>query len=330
VRARPESLDDRSVVDGLREGWDFAASVTEYAPLGGGSYHWVAADDTGRRRFATVDDLARKAWLGDTCDAAFDGLRRAFDTALALRDAGLQFVVAPIATRTGASLTRLDPRYAMSLFPFLDGEPGHFERYEDDDHRGEVVAMLTELHAAAVATVPSTVGFGLPGRELLEAALADLDEVWTGGPLSEPARRAVGNVASELVELMTLADGLATTAQRRAGDWVVTHGEPHGGNTVRTSEGWALVDWDTVALGPPERDLWMLADRDRELYRELTGTEVDQTAIDFFRLTWDLKDLAEYLDVLRSPHEENADTSRHYQSLVDAPAIRERWAAQLD
>ena len=112
------------------------------------------------------------------------------------------------------------------------------------------------------------------------------------------------------------ADRLAADAATRAGEWVVTHGEPHAGNVIRTSDGRrVLVDWDTVALAPAERDLWMLfphASDALELYRQ----RVDQAALDFFRLAWDLKDLAEYLNVLRAPHEENEDTLRQYGALV--------------
>ena len=36
-------------------------------------------------------------------------------------------------------------------------------------------------------------------------------------------------------------------------EWVVvTHGEPHVGNAIRTEAGWMLVDWDTTLLAPPE------------------------------------------------------------------------------
>ncbi len=58
-----------------------------------------------------------------------------------------------------------------------------------------------------------------------------------------------------------------------------------------------LVDWDTVALAPPERDLWMVVEsaEDAAIYADATGRQVDDEALQFFRLTWDLKDLAEYL-----------------------------------
>jgi thiamine kinase-like enzyme len=41
--------------------------------------------------------------------------------------------------------------------------------------------------------------------------------------------------------------------------WVVTHGEPHPANVIRTPGGLKLIDWDTVQLAPAERDLWMVA-----------------------------------------------------------------------
>ena len=51
--------------------------------------------------------------------------------------------------------------------------------------------------------------------------------------------------------------------------------------------------------------------------------------MDFFRLTWDLKDLAECLNVLRSPHRRTDDTARAYEGLTSCVAIRDEWAAQL-
>jgi hypothetical protein len=334
MRSLPEDVETSAVIDALGDRWGFDVEAADYAALGAGSYHWEVTDKSGIRGFVTVDDLDQKPWLGDTRDAAFDGLRRAFDTSVALRDGGLHFVVAPIPTPDGESLRRLDSRFAIALFPFVDGEAGEFGWIEDDDRRS-VVAMLAEIHqaTAAVGSAVRSAGLDLPGRHHLEAALLELDEAWFGGPLSEPARDAVRDSASELVELLTLADRLSAEAEKRGGGWVVTHGEPHAGNVMRTSEGRVLVDWDTVALAPPERDLWMLvvggADA-ADLYVRATGTQLNEAALDLFRLTWDLKDLAEYLNVLRSPHQENDDTVRQYQALTDCAAIRESWTALLD
>lgn len=333
--APPEDVETGTVIDVLADRWGFDVEAADYAALGAGSYHWEVKDKTGGRGFVTVDDLDQKAWLGDTRDAAFDGLRRAFDTAVALRDRDLDFVVAPILTRDGESLHRLDSHYAVALFPFAEGEAREFGWIDDPDDRRSVVAMLAELHraTAAVGSAVRSAGLELPGRHHLDAALLQLDEAWSGGPLSEPARNAVRDSASDLAELLTLADRLSAEAEKRGGSWVVTHGEPHAGNVMRTSDGRVLVDWDTVALAPPERDLWMLVvggTDAAEAYVRATGTQLNDAALDFFRLTWDLKDLAEYLNVLRSPHQENDDTVRQYQALKDSAALREDWTALLD
>lgn len=328
MRAEPDDLATGAVVEALRLGWGLHADAAGYAPVGGGSYHWIVDDTTGRRAFVTVDDLGHKAWLGETHDAAFDGLRRAFDASVALRDSGLLFVVAPLVTRDGASLLRLDARYSLALFPFLDGEAGQFGRYASDDDRRGVAALLAELHRATTAATTS--GFDLAGRRHLDAALADRAVPWTGGPLSEPARAAINECAADLAELMSLADRLAADAQTRSGPWVVTHGEPHAANVLRTRDGQRLLDWDTVALGPPERDLWHVVSEGtdaRDVYEREAGARLDDAALDFFRLTWDLKDVAEYLNVLRSPHRENDDTLRHYRALTQIGDVRDRWRA---
>jgi spectinomycin phosphotransferase len=259
VKDLPEEFDDGALPGALADGWGLAVEGADYAAVGAGSYHWIVCDREGTRVFVTVDDLDQKSWLGDTRDAAFDGLRGAFDTAAALRDAGFEFVVAPVRTRDGESVRRIGSRHTVALFPFVDGRAGDFGA-DDSAERAAVVALLAELHRAtpAAAAAARTVGLELPGRSHIEAALRDVDEPWTGGPLSEPSRLAFARRASDVAELLALADRLAADIAGRGGDWVVTHGEPHAANVIRTGDGHVLVDWDTVALAPPERDLWMV------------------------------------------------------------------------
>lgn len=158
--------------------------------------------------------------------------------------------------------------------------------------------------------------------------------MWEGGPFSEPARRTFADHADDVTDLLALADRLAATVEDRGSAWVITHGEPHAGNVMRTGESRVLVDWDTVAFAPPERDLWMLigenADDMATVYLDATGHRLDVDAVSFFRLTWELKDLAEYLNVLRSPHRETEDTARAYDGLTRCVSIRDRWGAMLD
>lgn len=333
MRALPEDFDDAALHRALADGWGIDAEALEYAPLGGGSYHWLVRDRAGTRWFATVDDLDQKPWLGETRESVFDGLSRAFETAVALRESGLAFVVAPLLTRRGETVLRLGPRYTVALFPFVDGQPGRFGHYEAAE-RPAILAMLADLHQAtpAVASVARRADLDLAGRPRLEEALRELDQTWTGGPFAEPARLALTQHAADVAELLALTARLATEVATRTADWVVTHGEPHGGNVMRTGGSHVLIDWDTVALAPPERDLWMLVGDgtdDASVYTDLTGHQLDQSAVDFFRLAWDLEDLSAFTSVLRSPHRHSADTAWAYRGVTTCVAIRDRWAARL-
>jgi spectinomycin phosphotransferase len=200
---------------------------------------------------------------------------------------------------------RIGPRYTAALLPFVDGQAGQFGRFEAGE-RAALVTMLAELHTAMPASAARRVDLELPGRQKLEAALQDLNQTWSGGPFAEPARQALAEHASYMAERLALYDRLAADVAARSNDWVVTHGEPHAGNVMRTDDGYVLVDWDTVALAPPERDLWMLAD---------DAPDVDQAGVDFFRLRWELDDIAAFTDVLRSPHGHSADTMKAYDGL---------------
>ena len=82
---------------------------------------------------------------------------------------------------------------------------------------------------------------------------------------------------------------------------VLTHGEPHPGNTMRTEQGWKLIDWDTVLVAPPERDLWSLEPLHAE-YAKATGVELVPDMLELYRVRWLLADIA--VDVARfgRPH----------------------------
>jgi thiamine kinase-like enzyme len=100
---------------------------------------------------------------------------------------------------------------------------------------------------------------------------------------------------------------------------VLTHGEPHRANTINTAEGVVLIDWDTALLAPPERDLWPLIDEEPQIaddYHQRTGIAVDDTAVQLYRLRWDLCEISLYLAQFRAPHQDNHDTRVAWDGLL--------------
>jgi len=303
----------------LAGGWGLDVASVRYAPVGFGSHHWDVRDAAGERYFVTVDDLDVKGWLGDDRDSAFAGLQVAFDAAVALhRDGRLSFVVAPIPAIGGETVLRLEPRYGVALFPFVDVSGGSVMEHTPGE-RAHVVRLLADLHAATpvAAGIARRRHLDLPHRRRLEAALDDPDRPWTGGPLSEPVRDLLAGHAPALRQRLLTFDRLAAELAVAERDVVITHGEPHGGNLPRAGDQLVLVDWDTVGLAPPERDLWMVGD-DAEalaLYAEITGRQVDPRAIELYRLRWALDDISSFTNQLRSPHARTADAEKAWKGL---------------
>ena len=324
MRTAPRDLSQSGLRDSLAGGWGLNAVDVEYVPEGGGSYHWQVADDARRRYFVTVDDLDQKSYLGVDRDSAFEGLRRALDTSDALRHrAGLEFVVAPLPTPEARTVQRIGSRYAVAVYPFIQGTSPGFGASLEPHERAAQVRMLARLHQVdpPIAPYARSISSALPERRSLENALGQLDVEWTGGPLSEPARALLAKHAARVRRLLTKFDELGDKVGAVGAEPVITHGEPHGGNLIRSGDQLLLIDWDTVGLAPRERDLWMLAAAnaaDLDLYSEVSGRPVDLNAIALYELRWQLDDISLFVADLKSPHERTADTEHAWRALVES------------
>lgn len=318
VKDRPEGIDEHGLRHALG-GWGIDAVSLAYAPVGFGDHHWTAVDAGGRRWFVTVADLAHKSHCGDGPEAAFHGLRRAMDTAWTLRDQEeLDFVVAPLRTAGGDTVRRLGASHALSVFPFMDGAPGGFGQTLTPQERGMVVDMLAALHRSAPPASAPLLRPDLSVRSRLEKALDELGRPWEGGPFAEPARALLSGCASGFRRRLEEFDRRVAEVGRRCEDPVVTHGEPHPGNLLHPEGRCLLVDWDTVGLAVPERDLWMVATEPDDLarYIDAGGRRPDPSALALYRLRWDLEDVALFVDWFRGPHGRTADAEESWEGLA--------------
>ncbi|HZT95641.1 MAG TPA: phosphotransferase [Chloroflexota bacterium] len=320
MRGIPEDLPTEAVSDSLSRHWSVKADRLKYLPKGWGAYHWVAFTGDEPRWFVTCDDLDTKPWLGSDREAVFEGVKSAYQAAVRLRQrAGLDFVIAPLRTQSAETAVRIIARYSLALFPFVEGEPGRWGEQLSAPECRALVTLLADLHAGHWATcaVPRR-DMEIPGRRRLEEALGETNRHWHGGPFSEPTRQEVAKSRGVVLGGLDTFDALAAQLSGSPFAPVVTHGEPHAGNLIRRDDGFALVDWDTVALDRPERDSWMVDDGSGAAwatYEELTGRAVDRDAVRLYRLLWELSDVAAFTAQLRARHTENPDTRKAWISL---------------
>ncbi len=332
----PDDLDAETIAAALATRWAFAPIELVYQPVGFGSHHWRAVAPTGDTRFLSVDDLRSSlvSTPGGTTDAAFARLQRALRAARALsEEAGLDFVVAPLADVDGDVLARLDERYSLAVYPFLSGaSAGDHGEYRSASDRAAMLERVVALHAATEMAAPHAGvedGF-LPGRRELMTALGRADEPWATGPYGERARVLLREHADGVRQLLAHFDRLVVDVCADRERMVITHGEPHAANVVIDATGPRLVDWESALIAPPERDLCVLDPGDGSAlaaYTAATGVALVEERLDYYRLWYDLFEIAGYIDLFRGDHADTADAAESWKNLVDFLQPARRWPA---
>jgi spectinomycin phosphotransferase/16S rRNA (guanine(1405)-N(7))-methyltransferase len=314
--AAPDDLEEAVLAAALLDGWGIRAGAMSYLAVGWGDHHWDVRGADGARWFVTVVELTRKR-VSDS-ESLADGFWRLRDsllTAVALRDAGLDFVTAPATGAGREPASRFGGRFAVAVYPFTEGQSFRWGEWSDE-LRSAVLALVVQVHQAPerVRRLARAEDFWVPFRELTEAVLDGWDPP-ERGPCTTAVARLLREYTRPVRRRLERYDALVAEARKRPERNVLTHGEPHPGNVMRTSAGWRLIDWDTALLAPPERDLWSLGDSAMAEYAAATGVAPRAEVIELYRLGWDVKDLA--VDVARffRPHGESADDVESWRLL---------------
>lgn len=336
MRTEPVDLNLSLVHETLAHFWGLHDLALTYQPVGFGSHHWRADAVDGRRWFVTVDDHG-KGHLGVAPESSFEGLHRAMKTVSLLHDElGLDFVVAPIPDQDGEVIRRVgDTAYSIALFPHPDGTSANYGQFVSEPDRLATLGLIGRLHNATRALSENVLrrdDLAVPRRSDLTDTLDTLHDPWTSGPYADRARMLLRENHSDIVEALQVYDALVATVQADPTPWVITHGEPHAGNVVNAADGRRLlVDWDTVALGPKERDLWMLlqgAATDWTPYIDVTGKSLlSGAAIMMYRMWWDLSEIAEYVFWFRHDHDDSEDMRTGWRGLAECLPIKPDFLA---
>jgi spectinomycin phosphotransferase/16S rRNA (guanine(1405)-N(7))-methyltransferase len=336
VLTPPAALDHQALVAALSDGWRIEAATLDYEPVGWGSHHWTATARDGAAWFVTVDELAGRRQSADEPLAdAGTRLEAALASASALRGAGRGFVVAPVPARDGQLVGRVG-NFAVAVYPHAGGDGFDFGHRPDAEHAAALLEMVTAVHSAGarVRDLAPVDDFTIPHRDQVDSALAGGAGTGAAGPYALRAARLVMAHAPAIRRALDHYDGLVASARAGRDRDVLTHGEPHPGNTMRTGSGWVLIDWDTARVAPPERDLWLLLDAVDEpvrstlaaTYTASTGSTLRGHHLAPYRRRWDRGEVGVAVARFRRPHAGTPEDAKAFELLgaqlagLDAPA----------
>ncbi len=313
---KPDLQDDK-IIACLRDNYGLAVVQVSFLPLG-------ADGNTAVYRAVTNDAVPY-----------FVKLRRgAFDETSVtlpkfLSEQGIAHIIAPLATQTGQLWGYVDG-FKVILYPFVAGRDG-YEVGLSDQQWPELGATLKRFHTTELpATLTGRIrretyspGWRERVREFLNRAQHELFD----DPVANELAAFLRVKRDEILELVARAERLGQTLQAGSAEMIVCHSDLHAGNILVEGNGrFYIVDWDDPILAPKERDLmfigggllgnWRTPEEEEALfYRGYGHTQIDATALAYYRCERIIQDIAVYCEELLLTAEGGADRAQSLRYL---------------
>lgn len=325
----PDDLTTDQVSAYLQELWAIDVSAVSYLPAGHGSHNFTVRGKDCRRWFVKANRVGPNSEFFETT----------YQTAAELREGGLEFVLAPVRSRAGQALARVSDAWELGLFPHIEGRNSDFDSATE---RAQIAEVLGRLHAftplpkEALRWDPTWLQ-----PELRRLLINDLTRPWLGGPYGEPARELIARHRTGIEQLLTLSERLVGRLAEADEPQVITHGEPHSGNTMLDHLGAIhLIDCDAMFVAPRERDLRLLLygshqrpqglDNARviEAYQRTAGPLAPRPyVLELFRVEWHLIEITRYATLFSGHHGDSADERSQWRALSGYVPVGQNWTS---
>jgi spectinomycin phosphotransferase len=230
-----------------------------------------------------------------------------------LGEQGIAQIIAPLATKTGQLWANLDA-FKVILYPFVEGRNGYEVELSERQWR-DLGAALKRVHTAqappALTRRIRQETYSPRWRASVKTFLARIEDDVFDEPVAVKLAAFLKAKRAEVLDLVGRAERLAQALQARSPEFIVCHSDMHAGNILVEADAAAfyIVDWDEPILAPKERDLmyagggllggWR-APQDEEalFYRGYGQTQVDPTALAYYRYERIVQDIAVYCEQL--------------------------------
>jgi len=245
---------------------------------------------------------------------------------LFLKSQGIQEIIAPFETKSKQGWADFG-EYKMILYPFIEGKNG-FEMELSDHHRWTLGTAFKGIHTAQVPPElkkqipPET--FSPHYRESMRSFQEQVEDKTFDDPIAAKLAGFMKSKRDEITRLIERTEQLASALQSKPLEFVLCHTDIHGGNILLRTDGQPpvlyIVDWDNPLLAPKERDLmfigggideiWKTKQEESIFYKGYGETEINITALAYYRYQRVIEDLVVTCEQLFLTDEGGADRER--------------------
>lgn len=308
-------IPDELIISCLQEEYGLLIVRLEFLPLGA---------DLGTAVYRVLTDDGASYFLK---------LRRGFEeitvtVPIFLKSQGVQEIIVPLEAKSKQNWMEFG-EHRMILYPFIEGKDG-FDGELTDNHKKALGAALKGIHAAQVTAelkslIPQET-FSPQWRESLKSFQALVENKAFDDLVAAKLAKFMKSRRDEINRLIERTEELSSELQPGPLEFVLCHTDIHGGNILIRTDGQLpilyIVDWDNPLLAPKERDLMFIgggideiwkSDRDEAVFYEGYGkTELNMTALAYYRYERVIEDLAVIGEQLLLSDEGGADRERAY------------------
>jgi len=239
-------------------------------------------------------------------------------------DQGTAHIIAPLVTKTGRLLSRLED-FNLMLYPFIEGQNG----YEVDLSERQWAELGSAFKRIHTTPIPPPLQQSI-SHETYTAKWRDRVKTFL---VRDDAQTFTDSIAIELFtlleakrgQILTLverAERLAQELQSHTPEFVLCHADIHAGNIlIERNGGFYIVDWDDPIFAPKERDLmffggglwgrWHTAPEEERLFYQGYGeTEINPVALAYYRYERIVQDIAVDCDHILQTHADHDDRAQ--------------------
>lgn len=296
---------EKSVLDVLKQTFDFDVVTSTFIPVGEESYAFSVALNNGSKYFVKYCD---KQNIIKTMDKV---------NALLLQLKEFDFVVPPIEVNGKTSFEVGNGK--IYVYPYIEGSVVCMGNKKFDK---KLVDSLTGILVSIHSSKPKML-VELPNEEFennYDQRLQKIIVNKNNDKLDSKAALLLKINEETIRNIIEKQNQVANDYKQRKPELVLTHGDVTGLNIIISNDGdIKLVDWDGAMLAPPERDLNFLLDNPNfslDKYIQLSGYKhFDLQMKEYYGRQWALDSIIENFESLLSGSKSKTDNNEYLEEI---------------